>query len=116
MKQFTFDTMRGVFVGIIVWYLLRPDEPAFDRFSAAIDNGKAVSSSISDLFMSANIVALFNTFPPSQIAMAGVAGAAISILYWMFTAKSRSQSKQRSAADAKNPRVRGKPIQSTRVR
>ena len=49
MKHFIFDLGRGVIIGLIVGYLIRPDAEIFTKIESAVDDGgKIVERNRSD--------------------------------------------------------------------
>ena len=40
MKQFFWDTIRGVFIGLLVGYLIRPEAEIFEAIEDVVDDGE----------------------------------------------------------------------------
>lgn len=88
MKSFFFDIGRGVTIGLIVWFILRPDEPAFARIGHALDDGRK---------MGETFVGHWMAYPSEQVWIAGGCGLLVSLLLWSMRSGSGSGSgKQRS--------------------
>lgn len=100
MKQFIVDVLRGILVGLIVWYILRPDEPAFDRLAEAVEEGKEISASFIDI--SSVLPDEYLNYPMEQILMAGGFGALLGIVFWIIRSKTKSKSKPSTAASKKS--------------
>lgn len=105
MKQIIIDVVRGIFVGLIVWYILRPNEPAFDRIAEAVDEGKEIGESFISRLMDSP--SEFINYPMEQIIMAGGAGAVLGIVFWMIRSKKTKKTKP-TVTVAKKTSVRGK--------
>ena len=88
MKQFLFDVFRGVMVGIIVWYILRPDEPAFHHIGDAIVDSKALGERFFDALMG---------YPSEQLGLATGCGLILGTMIGL----ARSRSKRGSLTKAK---------------
>ena len=76
MKQFFWDTVRGVFIGLLVGYLIRPEAEIFDKIGDAVDDGEDYF----DLLMD---------YPSEYLLTGGAVGAALGITVW-FVRKKKS--------------------------
>ncbi len=74
IKQFILDVARGVLVGAIVWYIIRPKEPIFSRFEGSVDDGKDMLESL---------IRLLADSPPEQLMMACGAGFVLGFTVWI---------------------------------
>ena len=74
MKQFILDITRGVFVGVIVWYIIRPNEPIFSKFEDSVGDGKDILEDFAESILD---------YPPEQILMACGAGAILGFMVWI---------------------------------
>ncbi len=73
-NQFFLDIARGVLVGAIVWYIVRPNEPVFTRFEDSLDNGREMLEETVQVAVEA---------PPEQLMMACGAGFILGFMVWM---------------------------------
>ena len=80
MKHFLFEVFRGVMVGIIVWYILRPDEPAFHHIGDAIVDSKALGERFFDTLMG---------YPSEQLGLAMGCGLILGTVIWLIRAQSQ---------------------------
>ena len=94
MKQFFSDIFRGVLVGIIVWYILKPDEPAFDRLEEAIDDSKEIGETFIEPLLD---------YPSEHMLTAGGYGLLLGVLLWLVRSKLKTgnRAKPRVAAPRK---------------
>lgn len=82
MKQFIIDMIRGILVGLIVWYILRPDEPAFNQLADAVAGGTDVGRSAVTQLVDDPVALLTHPTMEHGLVAAG-AGAALGVLFWM---------------------------------
>ena len=107
MKQFLSDIVRGVLVGLLVGYMIRPDAKIFVQIENVVENsGEIVEEGYFDLLMRYAPEYILMDTPPAEYLLGGGVGALFGLVAWLLRRnrpmkKAKPVNRQKTAAARK---------------
>ena len=85
MKQFFFELVRGVIVGLLVGYLIRPEAEIFTKIESAFDDGgEIVEHGFFELLINYFPEYIVIDYQPDILLAGGTIGAFFGIIFWFY--------------------------------